>query len=63
MDFLSPYIYILSSVAKIGFDQTSYNVTEGETLSVIVSVSGVTLERDVVVTLMTVDGSAKGNIM
>ena len=52
-----------SSVAVVEFDQTSYTVVEGQSLSVMVSVrSGVTLERDVVVTLMTVDGSAIGNV-
>ena len=54
---------ICSSEAVVEFDQTSYNVVEGQSLSVMVSVrSGVTLERDIEVTLMTVDDSATGNV-
>ena len=54
---------ICSSEAVVEFDMTSYNVMEGQSLSVMVSVrSGVTLERDVEVTLMTVDDSATGNV-
>ena len=52
-----------SSEAVVEFDQTFYTVVEGQSLSVTMSVrSGVTLERDVVVTLMTVDDSATGNV-
>ena len=60
---ISPSLAYHSSEAVVEFDQTFYTVVEGQSLSVMVSVrSGVTLERDVDVTLITVDGSAIGNV-
>ena len=49
-----------SSAVTIGFNATTYNVTEGGSVSVSVSVQSGTLARDVVVTLQTVDGTATG---
>ena len=49
-----------SAAVTIGFTTTTYNVTEGGSASVSVSVLSGTLARDVVVTLQTVDGTATG---
>jgi len=49
-----------SSAVTIGFNATTYNVTEGGSVSVSVSVQSGTLAREVVVTLQTVDGTATG---
>ena len=49
-----------SSAVTIGFDPTTYNVTEGGSVSVSVSVQSGTLAREVVVTLQTMDGTATG---
>jgi len=47
-------------VVTIGFNQSTYTVTEGvSSVSVMVDVQG-SLARDVVVTLSTVDGTAVG---
>ena len=49
-----------SPAVTIGFNQSSYTVTEGAgSVSVMVDVQG-SLARDVVVTLSTVDGTAMG---
>ena len=59
MPLLSPFMYYV--VAMIGFDQTQYSVTEGEVLEAMVNiVLGVVLERDVVVTVESSDGTARG---
>ena len=62
LTFLSPFIPLSSSVATVGFDQTVQTVDEGDSTMVTVSLKGenVTLDRDVVVTVMTVDGTAVG---
>ena len=59
---LSPFIPLSSSEVTVGFDQTVQTVDEGQSAMVTVSVMGesVTLDRDVVVTVMTVDGTANG---
>ena len=59
---LSPFIPLSTSVVTVGFDQTDQSVDEGQSAMVTVSVMGenVTLNRDVVVTVMTVDGTANG---
>ena len=46
----------------VGFDQTVQSVDEGQSAMVTVSVMGesITLDRDVIVTVMTVDGTAVG---
>ena len=46
----------------VGFDQTVQSVDEGQSAMVTVSMmrESVTLDRDVVVTVMTVDGTAVG---
>ena len=49
-----------STAVTIGFTTTTYNVTEGGSASVSVSVLSGTLARDVIVTLQTVDGTAIG---
>jgi len=49
-----------SSAVTIGFNDTTYNVTEGGSVSVSVSVQSGTLARDVVVTLQTMNGTATG---
>ena len=49
-----------SAAVTIGFTTTTYNVTEGGSASVSVSVLSGTLARDVVVTLQTEDGTATG---
>ena len=49
----------LISEVMIDFNQPGYTVTEGQTVMANVQVmSAVTLDRDVVVTVQTVDGSA-----
>ena len=59
---LSPFIPLSSSAVIVGFTQTVQSVDEGQSAMVTVSVMGesVTLDRDVVVTVMTVDGTAVG---
>ena len=54
-----------SSVVTIGFDATSYTITESTTsVSVSVSVQGsTTLARDVVLTVETMDGTATGGAL
>ena len=54
-----------SSVVTVGFDATSYTITEIATsVSVSVSVqSGTTLARDVVLTVETMDGTATGGAL
>ena len=49
-------------MVAVGFDQTVQSVDEGQSAMVTVSVMGdsVTLDRDVVVTVMTIDGTAVG---
>ena len=49
-----------STAVTIGFTTTTYNVTEGGSAIVSVSVLSGTLARDVIVTLQTVDGTAIG---
>ena len=51
-----------SSAVTIGFDATSYTITEStNSVSVSVSVQGsTTLDRDVIVTVETMDGTATG---
>jgi len=49
-----------SSAVTIGFNDTTYNVTEGGSVSVSVSVQSGTLARDVIVTLQTMNGTATG---
>ena len=51
-----------SSAVTVGFDQTVQTVDEGQSAMVTVSLKGesVTLDRDVVVTVMTVNGTAVG---
>ena len=41
-----------------GFDQPMYTVLEGGSQEVVVTVMGGTLDREVVLTVMTVDGTA-----
>ena len=60
---LSPYVFnllILVVTTIIGFEQTSYSVTEGDVVTVCVSVLYGTLTEVTVVTLSTTDDSAKG---
>ena len=59
---LSPFIPLSSSEVTVGFDQTAQTVDEEQSAMVTVSVMGesVTLDRDVIVTVMTVDGTAVG---
>ena len=45
-------------MVTFGFDQPMYTVMEGGSQEVMVTVMGGTLDRDVVVTVMTVDGTA-----
>ena len=53
-----------SSVVTVGFDATSYTITESATsVSVSVSVQGGSLERDVIVTVETMDGTATGGAL
>ena len=53
-----------SSVIIIGFDTTSYTITESaNSVSVSVSVQGGSLARDVVVTVETMDGTATGGAL
>ena len=49
-------------MATVGFDQTVQTVDEGQSAMVTVSVMGesVTLDRDVIVTVITVNGTAVG---
>ena len=49
-------------MVTVRFDQTVQSVDEGQSAMVTVSMMGesVTLDRDVVVTVMTVDGTAVG---
>jgi len=54
---------VSSSAVTIGFDATTYNVTEGGSVNVSVSVQSGTLARDVVVTLQTVNGTATGRVI
>lgn len=53
-------IYLFVSIEpNVGFERTVYGVSEGEKLMMDVVVSGATtLERDVVVMVMTEDGTA-----
>ena len=62
LSYLSPFIPLSASVVTVGFDQTVQTVDEGQSAMVTVSVMGksVTLDRDVIVTVMTVDGTAVG---
>ena len=55
----------LSPVVTIGLDSMIYSVTEGESVTAVVSVMSddVTLDRDVVVTVMTSDGTADSGIV
>ena len=57
---LSPFIPLSSSDVTVGFDQTVQSVDEGQAAMVTVSVMGesVTLDRDVVVTVTSTDGTA-----
>ena len=57
---LSPFIPLSSSEVTVGFDQTVQTVAEGQSAVVTVSLMGdsVTLDRDVVVTVMTADDTA-----
>ena len=58
-----PLSYAHQRLPSLSLTRRSIMWVEGQSLSVMVSVrSGVTLERDVVVTLMTVDDSATGNV-
>ena len=59
---LSSFMPLSTSAVTVGFDQTVQTVDEGQSAMVTVSVMGesVTLDRDVVVTVMTVDGTAVG---
>ena len=52
-----------SSAVTIGFNDTTYNVTEGGSVNVSVSVQSGTLARDVVVTLQTMNGTATGRVV
>ena len=56
------FIPLSSSAVTVGFDQTVQTVDEGQSAMVTVSLKGesVTLDRDVFVTVMTVDGTANG---
>ena len=51
-----------TSVVTVGFDQTVQTVDEGDSAMVTVNLMGesVTLDRDVIVTVMTVGGTAVG---
>ena len=51
---------VFSSALTFGFDPSVYSVMEGESEMVTVTVMGGTLDRDMVVTVMTVDGNAVG---
>ena len=55
-----PVILLSYLVVTVGFDQTVQTVDEGQSAMVTVSVMGesVTLDRDVVVTVMSQDGTA-----
>ena len=55
----------LSPVVTIGLDSMMYSVTEGESVTAVVSVMSddVTLDRDVVVIVMTSDGTANIGIV
>ena len=57
---LSPFILLSHLVATVGFDQTVQSVDEGQSAMVTVTVMGesVTLDRDVVVTVTSQDGTA-----
>ena len=57
---LSPFIPLSSSDVTVGFDQTVQSVDEGHAAMVTVRVMGesVTLDRDVVVTVTSTDGTA-----
>ena len=56
--FIYRYIFTTSAVT-IGFSRTAYSVSEGAgSVSVTASVQNRTLDRDVIVTLSTVNGSA-----
>ena len=54
------YVLSLSPVVTIGLDSMMYSVTEGGSVTAVVSVMSddVTLDRDVVVTVITSDGTA-----
>ena len=58
----APLMNVLSysPVVMIGLDSSEYSVVEGESVTVTVSVNSddVTLDRNVIVTLMTVDDTA-----
>ena len=62
MSLLFTILFPSSSVVTIGFDATAYNVTETDgSVSVGVSVrDSTTLDRDVVVTVQTMGGTATG---
>ena len=53
-----------SSAVTIGFDATSYTITESaNSVSVSVSMQSGSLARDVIVTVQTVDGTATGGAL
>ena len=56
----SPFILLSYLVVTVGFDQTVQSVDEGQSAMVNVTVMGesVTLDRDVVVTVMSQDETA-----
>ena len=58
----SRFILLSYLVMTVGFDETVQTVDEGQSVMVTVSMMGesVTLDRDVIVTVMTVDGTANG---
>ena len=57
----SPYVLLLLVVTTIiGFEQTAYSVMEGDVVMVCVSVLYGTLTEEAVVTLSSMDVSAKG---
>ena len=54
----------LLSVVMIQFDETGYAVSEGDPVSAEVQVmSGIVLDRSVIVTVQTVDGTATGMVV
>ena len=59
------YVLSLSPVVTIGLDSMMYSVTEGGSVNAVVSVMSddVTLDRDVVVIVMTSDGTAGPGIV
>ena len=58
--YITCSVHFSSSAITIGFNDTSYAVTEGGSVGVSVSVLSGPLTRDVVVTLQTADGTATG---